>query len=1699
MFQGRVLSSARARFVATAATVFALVALGGVAATPAYADGTIQLTVTDASTGGAPYAGPNIYVGATVVFLTGGMQSFPLSAGSYIVMPTDTNYFNANTSVVVTDDVTTPFAIEIDKYHATGTIPGDVGVDTTVTVEVQNGGPFDPIAGTEQTIVSGASTFDVRVPYGPNTYRLKFAPASGSSYITTYSAPFVIAGTSLSQAIGYTAFGAAGTITGSVLSAADSSAVTGATVYAEEDGSVIASATVALDGSYSLSVGASSDIDVLVRASAGGFVDQWYNGAAVSGFGTVVSLTAANSHSASAINFSMVADLAEVTGNLTQYGGGNEPSPADIFLYKFDTGTNAYLATPYGTEPGSADFSFSDLPDGSYRLAFRDTETDQILTWQIRDRYGSPAYAYSPDGYGLCSLDFGVSGAADIQLPDIEVVGQAYLGYCSGAPYGSPSDKTVTGTVVNTESLSPTVFAKLYQVGSGGGFSLVDISAVNSTTGDYSLGGVRTSGNYFVQFSPDATSSYLPTLLGADGDTAWAQDDATVDDFAADHSFAVDVTDDSTLNVDDVTLIQGALITGTMLTEMGDAIHGQVSFRKVGDSTDTLTVIGNGDGWGSWRAVLPVGDTYTMHAVALEGTFASEYWQDETRLVDANPVGPLTAGEFGEYEFRLASSPPVISGEVSDLSDPDPITVHLFFKDELDLWRAVDEQTSVGGEFSFDLNYDTGENDGLLEGDYRLRFEDSNGVWLAATEYTTGLLPSTWNAPVAGPACFVDVSVESGPETAVNASFDITNQSQACAAEPAVEGDVTGRFLWNGTDPVDNREILLYSHATHEEHWTTTSPSGFFTFSDVVNGDYSLSLYPPEDHVDGDHEYSFYDEFTITAGAALGVLVPLRYGNVSGTISDWDNDSMAGATASVFAPCGCGGSWDYAEPYMTVEIDEFGHFEAPGVSVAGPYSVLVEPADHEFVPQFLRGGFVEPDDPFTGVAETDFDYGLIALNPVDFVSISGTVMFGDVPAGYGIVVAVPSDGSPYGFDADVQADGTYELLVAPNVHYQVFADAYGLIPQIYDGVNFDFSTDPTGLGTPVEVGVNPVGDIDFSLIAPEGILFDLYVAESTGASGGSTALTDVETHLYKYVVDGWEEVDTELSDGYVMLEADGDADYRLRFSRNGEWLSIDQTDWDISVPPYESGGDYDLIDACFIDFDDLLDGSVVDGRMFLDSDPTLQSCGDETLAEHYVVRGTLDKTGNMLGGPVDTAQTVQLRNASNVLIGETTSDPTDGSYGFSGVSPGTYSITVLQAPFSDTEHVYVEKTVTGVVVDDNEWVPIELTRYGDAVLDIDNWDASMAGATAQLWVSTDGGTTFAAVGEVDTVDSGEFVISGIAVDGIYEVWIDYPTGFVDGFARDPSFPTDIQDYAAAAEEDFSLATVALTTVSGTVSIGAAAVNAAEVTFEPSAGTYEVTAITGPSGGYSAEVPAGTTFTVYAQKSGLVRDVITTQVVGFAPQVNVNLEMHFATFFIETFVGVDPLTVHLYKKVTGGWQQVVSDTDTVVYLWANLSGDYRLRFSDGADWLAVSEYEIDGAAPVLPVPNACFIDFAPAIGGAEYEILIEPVVPTGGVECAAEPAVVAPPVTPGTSGSGRPRAATTEAATTTTEEEVEPTSTPTPSPEPSETETDAPDDATDADAPATTSAPDFTWAFWVAGILALFVLAGGAVYFMRRRP
>ncbi len=1712
MFQARVFSPARARFAATAATVFALVALGGVTALPAAA-ATLTLTVTDDSTG-APYASSFVTLtpsggGAPLTYGTDAAGLLELTDGSlpdefYTIASTDSTYFADSTAHFIGDG--TVLDLHIDKYKVQGTVPAGAGSgNTTIAVEFNNGGTWQD-AGTD-TVSSPSDTFELRLPNGVGDYRLVFHPSDALDYLETTSAVFTIDGSAASVDLGPVSFDAAATIRGTITDYPGGAPLSGATVDAFTGAAVVASTFAAADGTYALKFPI-ADRTVTVQGSAPGYKPQFYQASFFDFSGTPVTLDAGNGYAASGISAALPLDPPDAT--FYTVGGGGASYPVDAVLYQRDNGTGLFSQTPWSQFVSSSPITFTDLPDGDYRIQFRDSSSNQPVVWHSFTTGGAPVSASAVTGD--CYIGFSVdSSVGDLSYYDVALsIENTYPATCTNPAYADASDAAVSGTVTNITDLSHIAYAKLYKANGLAGGTLVDISQVDSYSGYFSLTGVRDAGDYYIKISTYPGEPFLETLVGDGGYTAWPKDYQAEVDFGTDHSFAVDPTDNATLTGHDVTLESGAVLSGSLSNDHGDRIVGGVLLTNVADVLDTIYV--QTDYNGSFSITMPATGTYTMLAGSLMGDYVEEYWEDGLSVADAEEIGPLTAGQFGTYDFVLAPAAASLYGMFNDPTMTDPITVHLYYQDDYGNWDEFDVQDSDMWQVYFTKNYDTGDSDGLLDGDYRMRFQDSSGTWLAAVNYATGVLPAGTTGTMAGPACYVDITgVTDGFPSLIEANFDAANQTEVCEEEPPNDGDVTGHVVSSvatGSENVAGQTVYLNDGYNFRFFQTTTDSNGEFTFDDVPNGDYQLLIAPAFNHTDGEHEYLLVADYSFVGGSDLGDVIPERFGNVSGTISNWDDDTMSGqALVYESGACGCGGGPGWNPVGFMVPIDSDGHFEVPGIIEDGDYSVWID-FDDTYVDTFVGGGMLEPLDPFAGDAEQDYTYpSPIVVDLEELVSITGTVAYGAYPLEYAEIYA-EIDGVDFYFEAESNEDGTYEILVAPNHDYLISAYYDPLLLQYWEGYNYEDSYGGPFTGTALSVDEDAVGDIDFSLIAPQEDEFYVYTGTDAGG-GGTYSFAGVDVHLYQYFVDGWEEVGFDVSTPYADIVSSGGGDYRLRFSKDGDWLRIEQTQWDIYLPPYLESDGMVEVDACYLEFSDLDHGSQVSVDAILDPDGVASGCSDEVLADHRTVSGVLTQTALFGNAPIE-GQTVTLTNTATSAVQTTTTDAF-GFYAFPHSSLGDY---VLDIPAMQTTNgSYYAATGGPVEVDDNEDLgAIELTRYGIAEVQIDNWNPVMAAATAQLYLkSTDvGGDHWTAIGFEDTVDStGLFEIPAISQAGDYAIWIDYPAGFRSGFidAGTASPVASATFYEDAEYDHTGLLAIAYTTVSGTVRVGTTPVSGAVVEIDDSHGGLWTTT-TAANGTYSIGVPADIAGQVEASKAGLVRDLDTAFVVGLAPVTNVDFELHYATFL--SIVYATPTTplssasVHLYHQVSGGWQEVDTETGTATLLTADLSGTYRIRVSDGATWLALSDYlwvnsddpSENSGGPVSPVPNVCYLDFAPASAGGEYIFQAIAVTAPSDVYCAAEPAVVGPPTTPGTSGSGKPK------PTTTTDEEaveVESTSTPTPSPTPSETETDAPDDAAGVDEPATASTPDFTWAFWAAGILALLVLAGGAVYFVRRRP
>lgn len=1085
MLRSKAPSSLRTRFIAAVATVFALVAMGGLTAAPAAADVNVRITVVDASAGGAPVASQTLQfgpVGQSPYWVTTdvsggfGWGGPGWADGEYRLVWFDTAYVPLEPLML--DASVTQATITLDKYRVMGSIPDAAGSGlTSVQVEQNDGGTWSQVG--NATITSGFGDFDLRVPNGPNEYRLRFLPDASTGYLETVSGSFTFTTSTPVLDIGDLALNLAPTISGTVLTAVGGSPIVGATVTAALAGADVAMATTSASGDYRITL-PGGDASYVVRAELAGFDSQEWN--------------------------------------ITTAG----PDTVDI---------NATA------------------------------------------------------GYARTGIDFALAS--------------------------TPVE--ISGRILNYYSLDQNPQIQLY---SGGATPTLITQTTMGALGAYSFPAVP-GGDYFVKVVPAQVDEYLETLIGAGGYTEWSRDDSVDDAFGASHSFTADPAVPSSWSGHDVILAEAAQISGLLQAPGDDApIEACVWVTSTADSS--ITMCAETDENGQWWERLPVGSQYTLHAVPTSNRYLSQWWWNAQDEADSTVIGPVTRGYFGSYTFYIRLAPATLNVTAADSATSTPLSVHVYYRPVgssswLALESADTDPASSDFTVSFLTDYASGDSTGLSDGDYRVRFEDATGRWLAATSYSSGIEPT--GTAGTGPACFIDVpGIAAGAPRFIDAAFDSAAQTVTCGAQVLDYGTLEGSVI-SGNDfgpvPVVDHTITVGSD-THGYRSDTTDVDGGFFFSHIPNGIYSIEV-TPQQHVPGEHEYRYNaDELELGNGNMdLGTLVATRYGNVSGLITNWDPALMSGtATVYRYDPCGC-----WTPGPLSVDIEDDGSFEVPGIDVDGQYAVRVD-FDDDYAPAFLGGGYLEPALPFTGIGERDYSLGLQSVELAEYVTISGVVSFDGTPIDGGGVIALPVDGDgTTGFVGYTSSDGSYTVEVAPNVDYQLIAvtTTGQLKLQSYNGHNYPLNHSGPMDFDAVEVGTTAVTGIDFALVAVDEVVFDLETLEWSSATGSYSENPDVDVHLYRKVSGAWQLIETFTSDedAYAYTEVLGDGDYRLGFSKDGVALAVH----DIEAELYYPYADDVLIEtafspaSCYYDLASVRHGSYLWAEVSLVAAPVGSPCG----------------------------------------------------------------------------------------------------------------------------------------------------------------------------------------------------------------------------------------------------------------------------------------------------------------------------------------------------------------------------------------------------------------------------------------------------------------------------------------------------------
>ena len=720
-----------------------------------------------------------------------------------------------------------------------------------------------------------------------------------------------------------------------------------------------------------------------------------------------------------------------------------------------------------------------------------------------------------------------------------------------------------------------------------------------------------------------------------------------------------------------------------------------------------------------------------------------------------------------------------------------------------------------------------------------------------------------------------------------------------------------------------------------------------------------------------------------------------------------------------------------------------------------------------------------------------------------------------------ISFCAPTDAAGMWF-AHVPVGGTYKLQARPdgdtytsqwwwNTYSESTATPLGPVTRdLFGSYTFYVSKAPATLN---------VSAVDGSSTDP----ITVYLYINTGSDWRQVAQADTDP------ANGDTEVSFTESFAHGTPTGLDDGDYRVRFQRaDGTWLAA--TSFTSGVYPDAVPG---TAPACFIDYADLTSGPPTAIAATFTAASASQGCGPQVYS-YGEVTGSVVSSSTF--GSIDIANHVVTLTSNGTSRTATTAS--DGSFSFSYVPNGSYEIEVSSPTHTPGGHEYTY-TETGRALGngDVDLGPLVATRLGNAFGQISNWNSATMSGTATLYAEDDCGCWTPTSLTVNIAADGSFEVPGIDVDGAYGVMVEFASTYAPVFIGG-GYPTPTDPFTGTAEQDYNVGSVAVdlvayVTISGRVMFGDQPIAHGGVIAFPD-GRVDTTAFdatTDADGYYVLEVAPNANYEVLAIDGFLQLQLQTynghnyplsyffdSDVMDFDPlEVGASgvADINFAlvaadevTFDIYTsasdnsdLVDVD---VHLYQKLAGAWQQIAtfaSDQDAEAYVEWLGDGDYRLGFSKDGAWLAMSYRYSDLGYPYADdveteadlSPAQCFYDLTDVKHGtyvyAEVKLVAAPV----GSECGAAAPVNVP--TPKTTAKHH-KPAGPAAAVALTEE---PTSTPTPSPTPSATATDEPSDATGVDTPDAASAPDFTWLFWSAGILALLVLAGGAVFMVRRRP
>jgi 5-hydroxyisourate hydrolase-like protein (transthyretin family) len=1085
---------------------------------------------------------------------------------------------------------------------------------------------------------------------------------------------------------------------------------------------------------------------VLFQDNAGNYLDEYWDDSPTAEGAQAIDLADADPP---AVADAALTTAAHISGTVTAADGGDPLQDIEVYVHPQDdpSATAAYASTD-----SDGHYSVGGLRAGTYVVEFRD-QTDAGYLTQYFDRATTSAEA-TPVVLATGDVRGGVDatlatgatisgtvknvggdelnvyvtvirpdGAGDWEYVDsdwTDALGQYSVnGLAPGSyrvtfadPYGIYAQQFFDGTssfddaetieILGTESVGDVDATMLtYGTMSGrvtDGADPIDGVAVTLTRyypdGDY--------WDYYNNTTTDAAGGYTFEGLtdgqyrlefeDPDGDhlREWWQDAATAEtatSIAAQAGQAVDL--------DDAVLDLAGRIAGTVsddLTTLTGISVQVLRYDAADDDWETVAVTGTDvDGHYSLGG-LAEGDYALRFSDPDNDVYLAEFWQDRTE-VDAADLIHVTPG-------ATATADPVLgkAGEVSGLvtgsdGEPRPDTAVYLYRLVGETWTQVNSMnTDEHGAYKFR---------NLTPGTYTLEFYDP----------TRDHLRQFWDGKST-------LALADGFE--VPAGDPVTGMDAQLSASGGIVGSVTDQV----TDaPLAGVQVSAYQQGTGGSwDWVdsaTTQADGTYDLRGLATGDYRIDFYdssgsqhfyeawPDAESVEGDAE-----TFSVEAGAAPvtkdAQLTPSSH--ITGTV-----ESEAGAgLESVLVVAYRHDPDDGWVTFRSEYTDSTGAYDI-GQLRTGQYRLQFrdDSGDGYF------GEFWDDADTVESADTIEIATAGQTAPPADAVLTQGGRITGTVtdPAGDGlgdveVRVFTAAAGNDWDHVTNVRTDedGHYTVPgLATGDHRLEFRDdsGNGYLTEYYD----DSPTIVDADDVQVEVGAT-TPDIDAQLEEAAGVTGTL-----TGPFGA--ALESMQVSIYESVADGWEYVDSTVTeaDGSYELTGLRPGTYRVEFADQvGNYL----TEW------WQDAAYVDEADDVVVDHGDTAE---VDARL----GPGAHLSGTVTGPDGQGLEDVYVTAARLNGG------------TSAWEDWNSTYTAADGSYDIGSLPGGSYRLTFDDQSGSDLDTEY--------------WA--DVTEWDDATPILVEDEEQVGGRDARLTatIESENPPTIdgsAIVGETLTADPGEW-------------------------------------------------------------------------------------------------------------------------------------------------------------------------------------------------------------------------------------------------------------------------------------------------------------------------------------------------------